>query len=113
MVGTKNVTPRLMSNMRTLIILLFVLCHLMTAGLWAGEAADIPLPRSIEYKWMSVKAWNDKHDRFVARTKQGNVPLLFVGDSITEGWGGKGKATWEKNYAALGAVNYCIGGDTT
>jgi len=85
----------------------------MTAGLWAGEAADIPLPRSIEYKWMSVKAWNDKHDRFVARTKQGNVPLLFVGDSITEGWGGKGKATWEKNYAALGAVNYCIGGDTT
>lgn len=113
MVGTKNVTTRLMRNMRHIINLLFVLCHLMPICLWAGEEADSPLPRSIEYKWMSIKAWNDKHDRFVARTKQGNVPLLFVGDSITEGWGGKGKATWEKHFAPLGAVNYGIGGDTT
>jgi lysophospholipase L1-like esterase len=99
--------------MRNLIVLLLLSFHLTTASWCFSEEADAPLPRAKEYNWMSIKAWNDKHERFVARTKKGDVPLLFVGDSITEGWGGKGKAAWEKHYAPLGAVNYGIGGDTT
>jgi lysophospholipase L1-like esterase len=54
-----------------------------------------------------------KHERFVARAKQGNVGLLFLGDSITEAWSGPGKAMWEKHYAPHNAANFGIGGDRT
>jgi lysophospholipase L1-like esterase len=45
------------------------------------------------------------------RTKEGNIDLLFVGDSITEGWGNN--SVWQKTYASLNAANIGIGGDTT
>ena len=35
-------------------------------------------------------------EKFNARVKQGNVDLIFLGDSITEGWEGSGKKAWEK-----------------
>ncbi len=61
----------------------------------------------------SPQGWQNFHKSFLERTKQGNVPLVFLGDSITQGWGGAGKAVWDKRYAPLGAVNYGIGGDST
>jgi lysophospholipase L1-like esterase len=45
------------------------------------------------------------------RAKEGKIDLLFVGDSITEGWGNN--AVWQKTYAPLNAANFGIGGDTT
>jgi N-acetylglucosamine-6-sulfatase len=39
--------------------------------------------------------------------------IIFIGDSITEGWLGPGKAVWEKNYATRHALNFGIGGDKT
>ena len=45
--------------------------------------------------------------------KKGNVDVLFLGDSITDGWRGSGKQVWEKNYAPLKAANFGIGGDRT
>src|ERR1700683_4431283 len=39
--------------------------------------------------------------------------IIFIGDSITEGWLGPGKALWEKNYAPRHALNFGIGGDKT
>jgi len=59
------------------------------------------------------KAWQNFHQSFLERTKQGNVPILFLGDSITQGWTGGGKEIWDKRYAPLGAVDYGIGGDST
>ncbi len=47
------------------------------------------------------------------RVAQGNVGLLMIGDSITHGWEGSGKAVWEKYYAKRHAVNLGIGGDRT
>ena len=41
------------------------------------------------------------------------MDLLFLGDSITDGSAGGGKAVWEKNYAPLKAANFGIGGDQT
>jgi len=38
---------------------------------------------------------------------------LFYGDSITEGWGGSGRPTYDQYYAPLGTANYGIGGDRT
>ena len=62
------------------------------------------------------QAWQAMHNGFVARTKENAtkpVNVVFLGDSITQGWGGEGKAIWAKRYEPLGAVNYGIGGDST
>ena len=48
-----------------------------------------------------------------SRVKQGNVDLLVIGDSITQGWEGAGKETWDKYYKDRNAVNLGISGDQT
>ncbi|MEE2641052.1 MAG: GDSL-type esterase/lipase family protein [Planctomycetota bacterium] len=47
------------------------------------------------------------------RVQQGNVDLVFIGDSITQGWEGRGKKVWAKFYGKRNAVNLGIGGDRT
>jgi hypothetical protein len=37
--------------------------------------------------------------------------VVFLGDSITQGWAGEGLAVWEEHFAPLHAVNLGIGGD--
>jgi len=63
------------------------------------------------------QAWMAMHGSNVARTKQGaekkDIRVVFLGDSITQGWGGEGKDIFDARYAPLGAVNYGIGGDST
>jgi beta-glucosidase len=54
-----------------------------------------------------------RHQKINERAKQGNVDLLFIGDSITNGWEGNGKAVWEKYYGSCKAMNAGIGGDRT
>jgi len=67
--------------------------------------AIIPAPR--EGNWMK------RHESFNERVKQGNVDLIFIGDSITQGWEGNGKTVWAEYYAKRNAVNLGIGGDRT
>ena len=57
--------------------------------------------------------WQDRHKSMNDRVKKGNADLLFIGDSITHGWEGGGKAVWDKYYAKRNAVNLGIGGDQT
>lgn len=57
--------------------------------------------------------WVKRHESFNAISKKGEAELVFLGDSITQGWEGKGKATWEKFYATRKAANFGIGGDRT
>lgn len=54
-----------------------------------------------------------RHEAFNERVKQGNADLLFIGDSITQGWEGKGKKVWDEFYGKRNAVNLGIGGDRT
>ena len=58
------------------------------------------------------KAFHEKHASFLARAQQGPVGLLFLGDSITEGWK-KAPAIWEKYYGPYQPANFGIGGDAT
>ena len=57
--------------------------------------------------------WMKRHESFNARVKEGSVDLLFIGDSITQGWEGAGKAAWSEKYGKRNAVNLGIGGDRT
>ena len=54
-----------------------------------------------------------RHENFNVISKKGEAELVFLGDSITHGWEGKGKAIWEKHWAPLKAANFGIGGDRT
>ena len=54
-----------------------------------------------------------RHEAMNARVKEGNVDLVFIGDSITQGWEGRGKEVWQKFYDKRNAVNLGIGGDRT
>jgi beta-glucosidase len=47
------------------------------------------------------------------RTGQTGAQVVFLGDSITEGWEGAGKAVWDANYAPYKALDYGVGGDKT
>ncbi|MDF1741657.1 MAG: platelet-activating factor acetylhydrolase IB subunit [Verrucomicrobiales bacterium] len=53
------------------------------------------------------------HASFNEISKEGEAPLVFLGDSITQGWSGRGKAAWETYWAPMGAANFGIGGDRT
>jgi len=78
---------------------------LATTAFAADHDAVTPVPR--DAKWMT------RHDAMNARVKEGNVDLVFIGDSITQGWEGNGKAVWKKFYGERNAVNLGIGGDRT
>lgn len=77
----------------------------------AGISAGIPWePEPRPDSW-----WVDRHNGYVQNTlnNNGSIRVLFYGDSITEGWSGEGKPTFDQYYAPLGTANYGIGGDRT
>lgn len=57
--------------------------------------------------------WLDQHKRIDARLKQGPSDILFISDSITNNWGGRDKAVWDKYYADMNVVSMGISGDRT
>ena len=57
--------------------------------------------------------WKTRHEEKVKLAAQGGWDLVFIGDSITQGWEGGGKETWEKFYAPRKALNIGFSGDRT
>jgi lysophospholipase L1-like esterase len=57
--------------------------------------------------------WMQRHELINSRAKPGEVDVIFLGDSITQGWEGAGKEAWEKYFAPRKAMNAGIGGDRT
>jgi beta-glucosidase len=76
---------------------------LSPAALAQGPATVTPVPR--QGNWMKL------HESFVARARKGNVDLLFLGDSITQGW--HENEVWKRYYGPRRAANFGIGGDRT
>lgn len=82
-----------------------LLCLLFAACVIA--AADGPRPT------IPVEKNPERHQQFLEVAKAGNVDLLFIGDSITDGWRSTGKQVWEQFFAPLKAANFGISGDRT
>ena len=59
------------------------------------------------------KRWTDRQEVINGRAAAGDVDVIFLGDSITQGWEGKGAKVWEKYFTPLKAMNAGIGGDRT
>jgi lysophospholipase L1-like esterase len=98
--------------------LLSVLAALVLLGgfVRAGESerntAGKPVPRDA--------GWKKRHEKFVEMAKKGGIEVLFLGDSITDAWGGEGhgskaagRTVFAEELVPLGAANFGIGGDRT
>ncbi len=73
-----------------------------------AHSADEPVPRNDEW-------WRNRHQSInenVARVGK-RAEIIFIGDSITQGWEGAGRQVWEEFYAPRNALNLGIGGDRT
>jgi lysophospholipase L1-like esterase len=92
------------------------LCHL---SLLLAAAAVVPMVGLAAEPHDAIKpvpregGWMVRHESFNARVAKGNADLIFIGDSITQGWEGSGKKAWAKFYGERNAVNLGIGGDRT
>jgi lysophospholipase L1-like esterase len=61
------------------------------------------------------QGWKDRQKVLNTRAAEAgeSAKVVFIGDSITQGWEGEGKEVWQKYYAPRNAVNLGIGGDRT
>src|SRR5260221_7131760 len=57
--------------------------------------------------------WMPRHEQVLKRVAEGNVDIIFIGDSITHYWESKGKTVWDHYYAPRHAVNLGFSGDKT
>src|SRR5215212_8155336 len=55
-----------------------------------------------------------RHAANLERARQGDVGVLFLGDSITQGWTwGEQQKIWDRYFANYNAANFGISGDRT
>ena len=59
--------------------------------------------------------WKDRHQSFNTRVQEigAKAQVIFIGDSITQGWENEGKEVWARYYAHRNAINLGISGDRT
>jgi len=69
-------------------------------------AAVVPVPKTESW-------WTTRHEQIVARIRQGEVDLLMIGDSITQGWEDNGRRIWTSYYGGRRAVNLGFSADRT
>jgi lysophospholipase L1-like esterase len=81
-----------------------------------APAATALVPQKVDASAATPKTGNARffelHDKFLTRAKSGPIGVLFLGDSITEGWG-KAPHIWDYYYGKLQPANFGIGGDQT
>ncbi len=91
-------------------ILLSLIC-LFTASV--ASAQDAAVSKALTPAPRPEPGQVQRHESFNEISKKGEAELVFLGDSITQGWGGAGKASWIKTWEPLKPANFGIGGDRT
>ncbi len=72
-----------------------------------AESSTRPVPRE-------QQNWQERAALLNQRIKEHpEARILFIGDSITQGWEGAGKDVWDHYYGPRKTVNLGIGGDRT
>jgi lysophospholipase L1-like esterase len=80
----------------------------LTTAFLLGHSAIEPTPRP-------DSNWQERHRLLTQRASDAGeaAQVIFIGDSITQGWEGAGKEIWAEYYTPRNAVNLGIGGDRT
>jgi lysophospholipase L1-like esterase len=115
------------SRFKSLLFVLALSVFWFSASAWAADAPPsistldapqsvtvpvVPQPESV-VPVPQVSGWFKRYQAMNDRVKQGNVDMLIIGDSITQGWEKEGKEVWKQYYDKRNAVNLGIGGDQT
>lgn len=77
----------------------------------AATASSTTTPDGARYQ--SDPALLKRCEQRVAAFSNKPCDIIFIGDSITEGWLGAGKAIWNEMYAPRNALDFGISGDKT
>jgi len=80
-------------------------------SLGEAEPADVAAPKLGTDGKMDAK-FAQRHADFLRRDGQGNIGLVFLGDSITEGWfWDHNSAIWDAHFGKYNPMDFGIGGD--
>lgn len=94
---------------------LLLIVALILTGAPALVAGDAAAPRTAIPVENSTQ-WNDPkaHQDYIRIAKEDKTDVVFLGDSITAGWGWGGNGqVWDQYFKPLKAAHFGIGGDKT
>ncbi|MDC8787062.1 GDSL-type esterase/lipase family protein [Roseateles koreensis] len=74
-------------------------------------------PSMLNQSW-AINWWLPRHRKKLAEIQQlsqasQHTEVIFIGDSITQGWENEGRAVWAQHYEQYHALNLGFGGDHT
>ncbi|MFQ3649482.1 MAG: GDSL-type esterase/lipase family protein [Gemmataceae bacterium] len=100
---------------RTPLLALTLLAIGLTSSSIIGQGSKPPVPPADKpAERLKIEFWKKRHEKFLEQTKKGGIEVVFLGDSITQGWEGKnGAAAWKTHFEAFKPGNYGISGDQT
>jgi lysophospholipase L1-like esterase len=78
-----------------------------------AEVPWIASPRREDYSWMSRFEWCERFQKNLAEPSREDAELVFLGDSITQGWTEVAPDVWSQAFGALKPLRLGIGGDRT
>lgn len=88
-----------------------LLCLFCLGTTLSAPAQDAKVPRALVPAPRADQM--NRHESFNEVSKKGEAQLVFLGDSITQGWEGGGKEAWAKAWEPLKPANFGISGDRT
>ena len=97
-----------MKTLPRIVALWVAAATLASTSIAFAHSANEPAPRTDQGWQNRQKLLNERAAEAGEKAK-----VIFIGDSITQGWEGAGKEVWEQYYAPRNAVNLGIGGDRT
>ena len=81
----------------------------------AAPADAVPLPACLIPTPRADEGGKARQQEVLRRVREAKspVPVIFVGDSITQGWEEAGATSWKEHFDPSGALNLGVGGDRT
>lgn len=86
-------------------LLLLCACASVQTPAIPGTPSGLGTPKNDGGKFLG------RHESFLQRGRAGPIGLLFIGDSITEGWARRAPELWQAHYGKHQPANFGIGGD--
>jgi lysophospholipase L1-like esterase len=85
-----------------------------TANVACPDYKTLSVTPDLLNEWWSISWWMPRHLQKLEEVKaKKDAQVIFIGDSITQGWEKDGFNVWNHNYAKYNAVALGFGGDRT
>lgn len=84
---------------------------LKSPGAYPQNVANRPVPRIGAKPWLISEEWKAHHERHLRALGRATAKVIFLGDSITEGWGVA--PAYREQFGKYSPLNFGIANDTT